>query len=198
MKNEHDRVLKELESEIREKFSEPSAYKNFKIKYVNKPEKADVKVSRNHVLADYLAIGITCLRKELEGIKGHTVNVFNESKYSSFEMLSFYKRFMYDSVTINCQQMNALDELMVTKSVSVIIHAFYKEVLQLPVEPGIHICRHLQMLMLYHYDSECIEIPPCRMNVEALFENFDDTVRAQKLAYTTIRELLITFLLFNH
>lgn len=84
-------VINEFMERVRAEFDEP-VYVDYKIRYVDQPGEADVRIGANHTLADYLVMGAVALAKSVRGETGEilvydladeireTVKVFKENE----------------------------------------------------------------------------------------------------------------------
>lgn len=159
-------------------FEEPN-YSKYKICYITDSNKADISISKHHIIFDYLAIGYACLAKEIKGDKEHVIYVAHKH-YPNMEWVKIQDKIFPPECGGKSIPSNALIEI--TEDITKILERYYKN----PEYPNM-----LAGIMLY------TSVTSAEMGytekVDILdFENFDDTISAQKLAFKTIKKLVIS------
>lgn len=168
------------EEELKAQFSEPQ-YVEYTIKYVKNPRKADVKISKQHIIFDYLAIGMACLSKEIKSNSKKKVIYAVHQKYPTMEDMRLHDLLFPPAFGGHSLPPNALTDLM--DETSLVLQTHFHDEKYSTFLSGLLVYQCVTTVAMgYSEDS----------NVTLDFENFNDTIAAQKLAFETLKKLTIS------
>ncbi len=173
-------------SELLKKFSEPQ-YNKYKIKYTRFSFKADLRISPNHNITDYLAIGLACLAKDLKtgaNKKGKRIIYVKHKKYPTPSQVRQYEALAPSPYGGRPLPPNALLELI--DECYKILDEYFHDKSYINCLAGMLVYSTVTCAVMEYTD-------PSSMDLE--FENFNDTVSAQKRAFETLRDLIISNIL---
>lgn len=170
----------EKEEKRLEAFFETPMYESFKIQYVKKPEKADVLISNNHNIFDYLAIGFICLNKQLKGNPERVVYV-GHKKYDNIDVIKLMDKIYPISGGGKRVPGTALSELI--DQIADVAERYYKNPKVYSRMSGLIFAPHITCVAMGYYEDP-------DMSLE--FENFDDTIYAQQLAFNNLKKHIIS------
>lgn len=164
-----EEIIKKAESE----FTEP-AYVEYKVRYVENKEYADVCVSKNHTLKDYLVMGAVALSKAVKNETGEILvyNLEKENK-ETFQVIQGGHR--------KDAKMNSELLLQVHEPVDEIFKSLYKGELKVS---GLGLA--MMMSMAAHFS----EVNPFSDEItsELKFKNFDDVKTAEENIFFLIKK----------
>lgn len=168
---------KQKEKELLERFTEPT-YVEYKIVSTTEEGVADLKISNDHNIFDYLAVGIVCIFKELTGCTEKTVYV-RHIQYPTSETL-------FASDNLFAKIPNALSDIMELGVVKYILSKCFKKNEMFDT--------NISMLNYFLY-KDIREISLGLLEIEEInldFDNFEDTEMAQKKVFNILKTLLIS------
>lgn len=170
--------LEEEEKKLLNRFKEVT-YSQYEIVPVEDISRADLKISPENNIFDYLAIGIVCLFKEITGCTDKKVYVWSFSTYSSESSgITAIHNGIYKAMIPN-----ALSDFVGKGTCDYILKKCFDE------DQLYHI--HLADLFVYT-DITSIQMGMLSIDGVSLeFKNFNDTIEAQKLAYSTLKTLMV-------
>lgn len=170
----------EKEEKRLETFFENPIYESFKIRYVKKPEKADVFISKNHNIFDYLAIGFICLNKQLKGYTERVVYV-GHKKYDNIDVIKLMDNIYPLNGGGKRVPGTALSELI--DQIADVAERYYKNPRVCSRMSGLIFAPHLTCVSMGYYEDPDMLLE---------FENFDDTIYAQQLAFNNLKKHIIS------
>lgn len=168
------------EAELEAMFTNPQ-YSDYTIHYVQNPKKADVIISKQHISFDYLAIGLACLAKEIKNSDKEKIIYVAHKKYPTIEnvLLSdilFPPKFGGRSLAPNAL-MKLLDET------SAVLQKYFSDKTYATSMAGFLFYSQVTSVAMGYSEDSTITLE---------FENFNDTVSAQKLAFENLKKLVIS------
>lgn len=169
-------VINEFMKQVRAGFDEP-VYVDYKIRYVNQPDEADVRISVAHTLADYLVMGAVALAKSVRGETGEILvyDLADERR----ETIKVFKGNEYYDAKINSNIF-----LEIHKPIDTAYNALYvgsPRVMGLGIAVG--------MTLTTHFAG--IEMLPLEIVKKIKFTDFCDTKTAEEDAFILMREICV-------
>ena len=179
MTNEKE-LFERLEAEIASKFLEPE-YRDFQLTYVSNSKEADVKISTENNIFDFLAIGIVALSKLANGDTSNiTITYGNYYSIKISKLLSSLVSLRKSAG--RPLYPNALSDLL--EQSTIVLQKYFTDE-QYPVSiAGVLLCTTVTSIVM-GYQENFLEI-------DLKVSNFDDNIVAQKLAFTTLKKLVIS------
>ncbi len=171
--------FKRKKAELNAQFVEPKYWK-YTIQYVKRANQADVAISKNHIIFDYMAIGIACLAKELKNSQDKKVIYVLHRDYLSIGESKLYNTLFTQKANTYSLFENALSQL--TDEPKLILDEYFSDKTYPSFMAG---------LLLYSQVTYTAMGYSQNPNVSLDFENFNDTINAQKLAFDTLKKLVI-------
>lgn len=170
--------FKKEEQKLFERFKEPE-YATYEIVTTKDLSLADLKVSPNNDIFDYLAIGIVCLFKQITGCTDKKIYIWNFENYSSDSGITA----LYNGKS-RTMVPNALSDFVGKGTCEYILKKCFQEDKMYTV--------NLAALFLY---TDVISIHMEMLKIDGVtleFKDFNDTLNAQQLAFNTLRTLMIS------
>ena len=170
--------FKEEEKKLLERFTEPE-YAAYEIVTTEDLSLADLKVSPDSNIFDYIAIGVVCLFKQITGCTDKKVYVWNFKNYSPNSGIS-----AFCNGKTRTMLPNALSDFVGKGTCEYILRKCFQEDKMYNV--------HLADLFLYT-DITAIHMGMQEFDGITLeFKDFNDTLTAQQFAFSTLRTLMIS------
>ena len=177
---EQKELFKRKEEELKAKFTEPK-YLEYTIKYIKDASKADLTISKQHNIFDYLAIGIACLAKEIQDCNGEKTIYAVHKNYPSIEAVQLHDILLGTKSGGHSLANNALMELF--EEPSIILEQYFADK---------NYANFLGGILLYSIITATVMGYAENPDLILDFENFNDTIAAQKLAFETLKKLIIS------
>lgn len=167
--------LDKMREDMSSKFTEPE-YNNYRLIYTTDESKADVIISKNHTVLDYMAIGFVALAKADTSDDPVIVAMHEKQNKNNEESCKVF-------IGNNVHPLNPTSLLHVYEEINSIVqkHLSYENFAGF----GIGLTLPLYFSCIYNGHFEFPEI-----NME--FESFDDILYAQKLAFSNLKEFTIS------
>ena len=169
-----EQFLIQLHKEMSKKFVEPG-YKNFRLIYTTNPEQADVTISKHHTVLDYMAIGFVALAKEPSSENPVIVAMHETSKETALYCQ------VYIGSEVRPLHRNSL--MGVYKHIDSVVARHLSYPGFAPFGVGLALPSHFACLHLDYIENPDI-------NLE--FEDFNDVLAAQKLAFSNLKAFTIS------
>lgn len=170
-------MLSAFRKEEEESFVAPEL-KAFHIRYVEEGEEADLQVSQNHTIQDFLAIGVVALVKSVEKAEDSNEILVSHNTQMATEVGKLY------TSRIPAGRAMPEDALMsVTQKVDYIYQGTYHGKCPAAMV-GINFCMCVSAHLL---GAEVI--PQKEAEDYFSFENFEDTIAAQKKVFTLLTRI---------
>lgn len=177
----NDEFWNQKEQELLERFTEPH-YLEYKIVPTTEESKADLKISENHNIFDYLAIGIVCIFKELTGCTEKTVYV----RYKKYPEASESGIQVFTNAGVSYMQPNALSDLLELNVSQYVLHNYFKEDKFYCIGatmPDFFLYSDVTMIHMWLMEFKGIDLK---------FDKFEDTKAAQQKVFNILKTLLIS------
>lgn len=177
----NDEFWKQKENELLERFTEPN-YVDYKIVPTTEEGKADLKISNDHNIFDYLAIGIVCIFKELTGCTDKIVYV----RHKKYPIASKSGIQVFTNAGVSYMQPNALSDLLELGIAKYILHKYFEEDLIYCIDatmPDLFLYTDVTTMQMGLFEFEGIDLK---------FDKFEDTKAAQQKAFNILKTLLIS------
>lgn len=168
------------EAKLLADFRDPQ-YVDYTIKYVTDPQQADVKISKNHIIFDYLAIGIACLAKEIKNPDGEKVIYAIHQEYPSIEQVVLHDELYPPQFGGRSLAPNALSDLLTEPDI--ILQKYFNNKAYLTAFSGFLMYSTVTTTVMGYTENPELTLD---------FENFNDTIAAQELAFETLKKLTIS------
>ncbi len=183
MKKAFENIAQKERERLEPFWSEPEEYKRLKRKNASFLHKPDVYISQRHDFVDFLAIGFACIAKLIEEKDAKNIYV-GYKLYPSVEELKHMD--IVDPPKFgNRMQANALYEMDVIRMIQKILEKYYSnpEMGAASMIMGVGVYAYVTTVIMGYTDEKPV--------IKFEFENFDDTVEAQKVAYRLLKEFVI-------
>lgn len=164
----------EIVKHVESSFCEPD-YVSVQIRYVTNKEDADVCVSKNHSLGDYIVLGSLALFNSVTSKKSE-IKVFNQSNLKE-EVIGIWHGGFYKDLTVDSELF-----LQMIEPLNVVYDSLYQNACK-PLGIGLLI----STLIMTQLTGSTV-IPEEIIN-EVVFEHFDDTITAQKNIFTLMKRI---------
>ncbi len=171
----------EKERQRLEAFFKTPTYESFEICYVKNVNEAEVLVSKEHNILDYIALGFACLNKQLKS-SSRIINV-GYAQYDSpvlVKILNTVKPCKYGGKRLpESAMMHVLDEI------SNITREYYTNPeydIHIQITGAIFAPFITSIVMGYAKEDEMV----------LLFRNFEDNAYAQELAFENLKKFIIS------
>ena len=156
--------IKKLRKKAEAEFDQPT-YIDYKVRYVEDRELAEVCVNRNHTLADYLVMGSFALAKALRGETGDLL-VYNMAEEQKETVRVFKGKNLYDV------EMRSELFIQVVEPIEEVFGALHKGA---PKVAGFGLA--VFMAMLTHFSG--VNPFPDEVQEDLKFENFENIIGAE-------------------
>lgn len=152
-------------------------YTSYRVRYVENREEADVCVSKNHTLADYLVLGFCCLAKSVRKESGE-IRVFNLTEEVTETVVVLEENHSRNV------KMNSELFIQICEYVDCTCHALYQNSMEMLFFGfGLSVSTEL----MTHFSG--VNTLPNEVMEQLKFTYFDDTVTAEKNAFFLIKKM---------
>ncbi|HIU51093.1 MAG TPA: hypothetical protein IAB70_00465 [Candidatus Merdicola faecigallinarum] len=167
--------LEEIVKTVEDAFQNPQ-YVNAKIRYVKSKEEADVCVSRNHTMSDYIVLGAFALFNSIEGKKSE-LKVYTQKDLKKETIGVWTGNTSYKEVSVESELF-----LQMFRPLDIIYDTLYKGYFK---TMGVGL--FMSTVLMHQFADE--EAMPKEFMDELIFENFDDTIAAQQNIFTLMKKM---------
>lgn len=179
--NMNDEFWKQKEKDLLERFTEPT-YVEYKIVSTTEEGVADLKISNDHNIFDYLSVGMVCIFKELTGCTDKTIYV----KHKIYPDDSESGIQVFTNTGVSYMQPNALSDLLTLDVSKYVLHKCFKEDKLYCIDaamPDFFLYTDVTTMYMGLLKFEGIDLK---------FDKFEDTKAAQKKVFNILKTLLIS------
>lgn len=174
----HEQYLTQLEEEMSSKFKEPK-YKNYRLIYTTDPDKADVKISKNHTALDYLAIGFVALSKQSKEDTPIILAIHDDTMGNNQD--PYCHVFIDETSPAHPLPHNALVEIY--QNIDTVVITYLSHPGFSPWGIGLGLPPYFTSLQMGYFKNPDIIFD---------FEDFNDVLFAQKLAFSNLKKYTIS------
>ena len=167
--------LEKMVKTVEDAFQEPR-YVNAKIRYVKSKEEADVCVSRNHTMGDYIVLGAFALFNSLGGKKSE-LKVYNQKDLKKETIRVWTGNTSYKEESVESELF-----LQMFSPLDIIYDTLYKGDFK-----AMGVGLFMSTVLMHQFADE--EAMPKEFMDELIFENFDDTIAAQQNIFTLMKKM---------
>ena len=167
--------LEKIVKTVEDAFQKPQ-YVNAKIRYVKSKEEADVCVSRNHTMGDYIVLGAFALFNSLGGKKSE-LKVYNQKDLKKETIGVWTGNTSYKEESVESELF-----LQMFRPLDIIYDTLYKGDFK-----AMGVGLFMSTVLMHQFADE--EAIPKEFMDELAFESFDDTITAQKNVFTLMKKM---------